>query len=714
MKVSWKWLNELIDIKHISLGEITDKLILAGFEVEEIINKPEIQDKTIDISITANRRDISSIIELGREIGILFNLKNFQSYKNINIKNKNKQSTKQDYCLNNLKSNTLLYFQINTVSKVRYHIKPTWLINYLKACDIKPTNTVYDITNYIRIKWGQNIDILDLDKIEKNSKSNAFLNIELLKEKEEWMNFSDSCNFNINKSIEVLKYNNLTLSIIGIKSNPEFKCDTHTSSIIVIGEICKEQYLKQVVKSINIKTEKLNRHLEYISINDAISAYNEAIQLISGLTNSNINQIYSFNKHHDHTVERKINVNKKDIVKILGPLQKNDKVLSDATIFEILKQLDFQPTYINQSFRVTIPKYRQSDLKRSIDIVEEIGRVYGFNKFLDRLPKYSEKGKISKTAKYIKKIRYILSYLGLYEIINYSLEKSEIKSTTSKVTLYNPLLGDQSQLKNNLIKDLILTKKYNIKKKNSLLEFFEIGRVFYKKNTSTYNNKYEETLNIAGIIGNANFSQMSWEEKSQSMSWSQAKGLLEDFLEKFNTDIIWVKPEKKQNLMINNDWNSICHPHRISILYSKKNNEQIGIFSELNTKYNNDINSNHRTYIFELNLFKLIKAINKKKHISHIYKPYSSYPTITRDISLKLNRNKTAISIQEHILNLSNPFIKSVDIFNEYNHIDNLKQYRNIGFRITYQSNMKTLNEKDINDINKEITKLLQNIERYS
>lgn len=96
-------------------------------------------------------------------------------------------------------------------------------------------------------------------------------------------------------------------------------------------------------------------------------------------------------------------------------------------------------------------------------------------------------------------------------------------------------------------------------------------------------------------------------------------------------------------------------------------------------------------------------------HLSYIYRPYSNYPIVTRDISIKVNKNNTARAIRTNILNLNNPLIKSVDILSEYkSHNSNF--YRNIGLRIKYQSNLKTLNNIEIDNINNEINQLVKNI----
>lgn len=298
--------------------------------------------------------------------------------------------------------------------------------------------------------------------------------------------------------------------------------------------------------------------------------------------------------------------------------------------------------------------------------------------------------------------------IGFHEVINYSLEKTFINKLSNKnILLYNPLLAEQSKLRNSLIHNLLDNVKYNKKNRNAAFECFEIGKIF---NYTTNNNGYTEKLYIASIIGNPYFSRCLWSEKNKSMNWFQAKGLLEDFFEKLQVDIEWNQLNNSQNNLINKDWQTVYHPYRIATLSNKKNKEHIGFFFQLNTKLQNELNINHELYICEMNIFKLMQSINYKKHLDYNFVNYSNYPSVTRDISFILNQNESADELKKYILSQKNPLIESVQILNEYTKV-NLKRRlkdRIIGFRITYRSNTRTLNDQDIKSINIEIKNLLQ------
>nr|YP_010904162.1 phenylalanine-tRNA ligase beta subunit [Caulacanthus ustulatus]WCH57413.1 phenylalanine-tRNA ligase beta subunit [Caulacanthus ustulatus] len=693
MKFSWKWLNQLIDLQNIPLNQIIHKLTLAGFEVEDITNIEKIHDKTLDINITANRVDTASIVGLARELSTIFNLDITYIANNYHEINTSRSHTINSKNINSLSplENHLLDIQFQTINHINVTKTPQWLQNHLIGCDIIPNNILTDITKYINIKWGQKIEIFDINKIDNEEFKINLLNITEISDTYKYTRRDHK----INKiDMQVLNYKQKPVSTFGVESNPKFSCNHNTSSILILGYICHPNYINKLNNTIN----QSQKHKKVISRNDFSLAYQETINLLCNLTDTNTKFTPHYQWHEKIKPLKTININQTQINNVLGPLTKNKGSLNIQNTINILKALKFQPIYRENNFTVTIPEYRESDIKRPIDVIEEIGRIYGFNKFIDKLPSNHQTGKINNITAFIKKVRDSLRNLGLHEVIHYSLENS--LHNKSNTTLYNPLQEDQTHLRNSLIYHLLNTIKYNKQQKNSILECFEIGRVFHKKLLNNNRYKYIENISLAGILGRNEFSKNSWSTKGKELNWFQAKGLIETLFEELHSSIIWGVSKK------NTDWLNIYHPYRYAILQNSKTKEIVGTFGELNINFSKKLSNNHHIYFFELNLLKLMKTIQISKHLSYSYKQYSNYPSVTRDISLILDRTINSIMVKEFILSKHNEFVQSVKILNEYNNNNN----RTISFRITYRSNMKTLNDKDIQKIDQDINTLFNKL----
>nr|WCH56214.1 phenylalanine-tRNA ligase beta subunit [Calliblepharis sp.] len=717
MKFSWKWLNEIADLQQITLKETIEKLTLAGFEIEEFDNKQKINDITLDLSITTNRSDATSIIGLARELNIIFKIQNFSTKNKYIPTNKEDNITYENINIKKPKflDQSLSDIKFTILKNLQFKRAPEWLINNLKACDIIPENTLFNIIQYIRIKWGQDIEIFDIDKIEKQKFIKELITIKDMKTSssnnyKKIINLSDTHN---NTCLKTLNYKDKTISLLGIKSNTELYCNHNTSSIIILGHICKPHYIQKTTNELKYKTKKSQKHIKGLSRNDFLQAYDETIHLIIHLTKNYINKASNYKWHTFYANSNNILIDKKKVEYILGPVNYK-KNLNTQEILDILNKLNFKPADNKNAIQVTIPEYRHIDIKRPIDIVEEIGRIYGFNHFIDQLPKNNHKKNNSKITILIKKVRNILRQLGLYEVIHYSIDNTSDKLPDVNIFLYNPLQKDQTHLRNNLIYNLLKTLKYNNKQKNAFMECFEIGKIFEKK-LSKYNNKYiyTETIHVAGIIGKTNFSKRLWSEKGKDLSWFQAKGLIEILFEQIHSKIQW---KNIHNFKLAQNYEkilNICHPYKCAILLNSVTQEIVGIFGELNIKCSKTVNNNQHNYFFELNLLKLIKTIHINKHLSYISKIYSNYPSVTRDISLTLNKNTTVSYIKKVILSHNTQLINSVKILNEYYLNKNINGSRNISFRIIYKSKYKTLNDYDIKKIDNKLKKVIKNIKIF-
>jgi len=310
------------------------------------------------------------------------------------------------------------------------------------------------------------------------------------------------------------------------------------------------------------------------------------------------------------------------------------KFLNNETIIKTLTNLSFKAKKINKKIKIHIPDNRQNDIKEDIDIIEEVGRIYGFNNFYDYLPRF-----------------------GLHEIINYSIKDKE---NNNRLQIINPLNKEQQNLRENLICNLIISTTQNINQANESFEVFEIGNA-------------------------------TWKDDKSSLTWFQAKGQIEELCEKIQAQVSWSIDNKNNNFT--ESFNKYLHPK--NKIYIRHNSNNIGILSQLNNRINKLICPSHNIYFFEININKLEQTLKIKNQLSYIYLPYSNYPKIARDFSIKINVNISMKEIQtiiDNIKNKKNQIVESIIILNEYYNTNTIKT---ICLRITYRSKNKTLTNEE-------------------
>lgn len=653
MKISWNCLNQLIDLKKTNVLETANKLTLAGFEVEKITPIDTIEDTILEISITANRQDIIGFIHIATELSALF-----QTSLNINNQlNNTKDNIKTLKFSSNNKLNLFQDLCICIIKNIPIDLQNQPIINLLTCLDIKTTGSFLDIINLINLKWGQNILVYKLanDNTEKIDKY--------------------IFDFNNNKN----NFHNLPLQIY-IENEALIKIDSENiHNYKNISNILLVNYN-------SADNNQIKHHQTNICFNYCLNAYQDIFNIFKTLHYDIIipKKIYKYSKSYSKQHQIICNINK--IHKILGPINKNEttKEFKDNTIINLLQYLNFNIKKQNNQLYIEVPKNRKNDIGNPIDIIEEIGRVYGFNYFKDKIPKFNNIQQISKITHFKQKIRRVLRSIGMHEIITYSLQQQD-----KNLKILNPLSQEQENLRSNLISNLITSKLYNTNQDNADFEAFEIGTVFIK---NTKNQKYDEALHLSCLLGKLNFNQSTWKEQIYPLTWFQVKGQLEEVFEKIYAQISWSTQQGKNNCTPS----LIPYIHPTRSIYIISNNKTIGVLSQLNNRISKTIGSIHKIYFFEINLHELATTTKSYNHLTHTYVPYSSYPKINRDFSITVN-NKISMEYINKLIHkikvTQNNMIESIRVLSEYYTNNTL---RTICLRITYRSESKTLTHKEV------------------
>nr|YP_009313392.1 Phenylalanine-tRNA ligase beta subunit [Dichotomaria marginata]SCW21646.1 Phenylalanine-tRNA ligase beta subunit [Dichotomaria marginata] len=644
INISWQWLTELLSLNKITFNVLNNKLNLAGFEIENI-NKKDNGDKIIEISNTSNRLDTTNITGMIKEVSSIISHKiNFYKTQNhLKIYRKNLS--------NNSIYDTIMY---GFSAEITIEESPEWLKDKLKLYNINSYNNVLDIINFIKIKWSQEIEIWGCNKIHNQNKQPDTMN------ESEFIDYLK--NYRYKKLWDQLKIKN-----------------TNLKNIIIKTEILE---INNIKTKINVKSKHENQIYRY----NLLEAYNEAIILISYLCKTNIINIHLLS--HNKKQFKSILTSDKNINNLLGPCTNKNNImqgyLKPQRISRILTQLYFLKynNYQNKNYYIEIPENRVYDVYREIDIIEEISRIYGFDYFIDKIPKNNQIG-LKRINKYrIEHIKSILRSLGLSETMHYSIYDQSKKG----IQIYNPLTSEHNHLRNNLLSSLLNAYIKNKKNDSPGFNIFEISRIFQMKNEL-----YQESHHMSGIIGGEKYLRNEWQSKPQNLSWFQAKGEIEELFTRLNLNIKWDKP--KENFYIYNRLKKYLHPKYTAYLYINK--KPIGIFGEIQMSSLLE-NTYAKIYGFEIAIDPIIVV-----HLATItFKEYSKYPSIIRDISFNVTNKISFQDIHSLLQTIHNPIIESIYLFDVYT---NNSETNKIAIRIIYRANNSTLQTDAVDRLELEI-----------
>jgi len=687
MQISLKWVNELVNIDTVNLDNLIEKLTLGGFEVEEVLefelnNKKQI---ALDISSTANRSDSLSLQGLSSEIKALLN-KQFKispyslhgtSWQE-NIKNRSITISIENSCSS---------FLSVTVENLTNAAVPNWLKSKLISSGITPLNNLLDFQNYILLETGYPFTFYDLDKIRlKLNKSNFNLSLSNAKNNQKFT-ASNHFSYQLDNSLLLVKADEIPVSIAGIIENKEFSYSNNTKSLLIEGSIFNAAKIRQQSRHLGLRTDRSARYEKSLKNTYLIQSL---YRLISLLRISNPNLICKFHTSIK-TVEqilKPIFLKYKTINEILGPINQSTQnkfnYIKPETVTAYLNRLNFKFSYDtdNLTWKVEIPHSRSDDITREIDLIEEIGRLHGFNNFLTTLPKIKTIGNEDYTYQTRKKITACLLNLGLTELIHYSLV-NEITFLENGIKLLNPLLSDYSNLRSSLLPNLVKTLQENLKQGNLVIEGFEYGHVFFG---NTLNNLKEKEY-LAGIFGGIK-TKLSWSDSAKVITWFEAKGKVEKLFKQLNIVLYWKSDSSLKN--------NIFHPYRNAVLLLSTG-RKIGSFGQIHPILSNQLSISKEIYLFEFDVKLIQQQMQMKKLIG--YKEYSLYPKIIKDLSFIINQDITFDQLQKALYDNGTKFLSTINLLDEYKGNSIPENHTSLCLQLVFQSNEKTLQNKDIENI---------------
>lgn len=702
MQISLEWLSELVNIWPIiytyNLDFFIQKLTLGGFEVEGIskININNNQHTVLEITATANRADSLSIQGIAKEVRALLAVKyinsvHLSSFHSVKSK---LQSTLLKNKLVNSQLMACSFFLAISVRNVHVSNSPNWLKRKLQSSGIEPKNNLLDFQNYILLETGYYFELYDLEKIYSNLNSKVFNLIISSGDSSHSFLATNNCNYKLNSDILVLKANKELLSIAGIITNSDFQYSNATNSILIEGSIFDSKKIRQTSRKISLRTERSARYEKNINSHNLIEAFWRFLYLLRVSNESIICKI--------HTAALKENIDKPNIVvnyktinQVLGPVYniQNGKYsnLKRFQISNYLKRLGFKffikmnPTH----WIVSVPIDREEDILRPIDLIEEIGRLHGFNNFITQVPKINKIGTEDFSYQVRRKLINCFLSEGLNEVINYSLTNfKEIKN----VSLINPLLNDYSKLRSTLLPGLVKIISENLKQTSNSLEAFESGHVFFKSDSLL---SYE-TEQIAGSFGGTKI-RNSWSTNTYQLSWFEGKGKLENILRKLNLLVYW-----RSGLF--DIYKGILHSHRTGIIYLSSG-LPLGIFGQIHPILAKQLNISSEIYLFELNIETISYCL--KSQILPTYQLYSLYPKVTKDIAFIISKEISFEQIKHTILLSGTKLLNSVKLIDEYNGKSIPSGKTSLCIQLTFQSVDRTLFNNEIEKIIKRIEKIL-------
>ncbi|MDJ0799755.1 MAG: phenylalanine--tRNA ligase subunit beta [Calothrix sp. MO_167.B12] len=647
-----------------------------------------LNDIILDLTSTANRADALSMVGVAREVAALTGGK-------LSIPEPDTMSLPQGAGNLNLKISEPqacpAYFG-TVVEGIKIAPSPDWLQQRLNSAGMRPINNIVDITNYILLEWGQPLHAFDGNRLQSVAGGDKLTIGVRFANAEETLKTLDGQTRNLASQNLLITANQKPVALAGVMGGAETEVHSGTENIVLEAALFDSVAIRRSSRSVGLRSESSGRYERGVNSVGLEIACRRALSLITELTGGTIITQEKADTRPDPTTwSRSIELRLERVNQVLGPVELgNDEMgeLESADVERILTALGCQLTSTGEkTWTVTVPPYRYRDLEREIDLIEEIARLYGYDRFSDTLPEKSEAGYLPIDQELIRKLRASFRAEGLTELMQYSLVKP---GEDKQIELSNPLFSEYSALRTDLISGLIDVFQYNIEQGNASLNGFEIGRIFWQ------DEGLQEADMVAGIMG-GDITSSHWHNsgREEPMTWFAAKGILESVFTQMGLQVEY-QPDRQDNRL---------HPGRTASLWV--GGDKLGVFGQLHPQLRKDKDLPDSVYVFQLNLDVLLDALDQDEILIPTFKAYSTYPASDRDIAFFAPVDVTVAEIQKAITKAGKTLLDSVELFDEYRGENVPTGQRSLAFRLIYRASDRTLKDKEVETVHNKVREAL-------
>lgn len=633
---------------------------------EDPIKLMQMDDSVIDFELTANRGDLLSILGMAHEIAAIYDKK----VKDIDVSYK---ETDEDIN-NNFKvirnTDNCSIFLAKRVENVVIKESPTFIKNRLIASGIRPINNVVDISNYVMLETGQPLHYYDADTLD------GMLEVRMAKDDEK-LTTLDNIERTLSKEDIVISNGKKAIGLAGVMGGLDTEITENTKNIIIESAIFDNVKIRKTSKNI-LRSEASMRFEKGLDPNRTYLAIERSCNLLEKYADAKI--IGGLVKEDNTSLEDiKIDITFEKINQVLGT------VIPKEAVLDVFRRLGFTYKEDKETIHVAIPK-RRIDISIKEDLIEEVGRIYGVNNIVGRLPEVP-----IKNGSYNKKTRQIRNKmvdLGLNETLSYILvndkeAKDFTKDETQIIPLLDPMTEERNTLRHSIIQSLFKIYEYNKAHNNKDVSIFEIGKTFYK-----VQEEYHEEKKIACLMSGNFYLGIN---NTKQVDFYIIKGIVEELLD-------YLGYQNRYSFVINDTIPETFHPGQAAAI--SVNNDIVGFIGRVHPSKSKDA-----VYVMEINLSQLLsKKVGKMK-----YKEISKFPVVKKDLSLVVDKNITAGEIASYIKKVAGSLLISTEVFDIYTGAGMEKNKKSIAYSLEFGTNDRTLTDEEINQI---LEKIIQNLEK--
>ena len=629
-------------------------------------------DEVYEIGLTPNRTDAMSHYGVARDLNAILVSNQMKSEFEKAVSKPLTIEGTTDFQLEVEDSELCPRYIGAVIENVKVAESPDWLKNRLKAIGLSPINNIVDITNFILHGFGQPLHAFDADKI-KGKKVKVGVNKEGTK-----FTTLDGTERALNGSEIMIKDGeNNPMCIAGVFGGQNSGVSNDTKTIFLESAYFNPIAVRKGAKFHGLNTDASFRFERGVDPNNVRTAITHAISMMEEISGGKL--VGPLLEHYPKKIEdHYVILRFSKVEQILGTKIHKEKIK------EILKSLDINVlNEIQNGLEISVPAYR-ADVTREIDVIEEILRIYGYNK-IDSPQKISftpVKLSFDDQDALENSWARTLQSNGFNEVMNNSL--TTVKDETDAVKLLNPLSGDLAFMRTSLMEGLLENADYNIKRKNSDIKFFELGKIYHKRE-----GKYEERKQLAILVSGRNVAE-NWLQPKSATDFYYLKSYVKILLDKLNLNI-----EEKS-------LEDARFSDALELVSEGKTIARLGKVSPQSLK---DADLDQDCFYAEIEL-ETCQSLRSKENLKFVDIP--KFNKIRRDLALLIDKNISYNDLYKSAKKNPSKYLKNINLFDVYEGKNLPEGKKSYAMSFELLNEEKTLEEKEISEVMNSLIKSFQ------
>ena len=646
---------------------------------EDPIAYMQMDDEVADFDLTANRGDLLSILGMAYELGAIYD----KDVKPIDLTHKENSENINDSFKIDVNTDNCSIFLARKVKNISLKESPIFIKNRLIASGIRPINNVVDISNYVMLETGQPLHFYDADTLKGK------IEVRMAKNDEKLFTL-DGKERTLSDEDIVISDGEKAIGLAGVMGGLDTEITDKTRNVLIESAIFDGVKIRKTSKEI-LRSEASSRFEKGLDPNRTYMALERAAKLLEEYADGEVvGGIAKFDKAD--LANREIEISFKNINDVLGmEIPKKD-------VLDVFRKLKFD-VYVNgkksefkeqekdlndiEKITVSVPR-RRGDISIKEDLIEEVGRIYGVDNIVGRLPEMPMKA--GSYDKVTRGIRNKMVDLGLNETLSYILVNDKeakyfTKDDTELVKLLDPMTEERNTLRHSILPSLLKIYEYNKARSNKDVAIFEIGKTFYKKQE-----EYGEINKIAGLMTGDFYLGVG----KKQVDFYIIKGIVEELLDYLGYG------NRYSFVVRENQMPDEVHPGQSALI--SVNNDIVGLIGRVHP-----VLEKEPVYVFEIDLDKLLdKKVGKMK-----YKEISKFPSVKKDIAVVVDKNITSDEIATVIKKAGGSSLSKIDVFDVYTGKGIDENKKSIAYSLTFEKMDRTLTDEEINESIEKIVDML-------